>query len=99
MAKKMKLTLYHADWCGHCTEFLPAWTKFESTFNGKLNGNLQINNVESKQMPPDASVAGQPIEGFPTVKIEYNNTEFEYKGKRSYEGLKDFVSQRLNINL
>ena len=30
-----KVTLYYADWCGHCTKFKPTWEGIKQVF--KLN--------------------------------------------------------------
>lgn len=93
---KMKLTLYHANWCGHCVKFLPEWNKFKNTIKNKLDNKIEIHDIESSNVTTDVKIAGKQLEGYPTVKVEYNGKEFEYKGKRTYEGLSDFVYSRIN---
>lgn len=95
MAKKMKLTLYHAKQCGHCITFHPEWMKFENAFKSKYPEKLEITNVESAQIGPEVTINGKQLEGYPTVKVEFDGKEFEYRGKRTYEGLTDFIKQRL----
>jgi hypothetical protein len=97
MSKKMKLTLYHSKQCIHCVSFLPQWLKFEDTFNSKYPRKLEIRNIEAAMIGSDVTIAGQQLEGYPTVKVEFDNKEFEYKGKRTYEGLSEFVTQRIML--
>jgi thiol-disulfide isomerase/thioredoxin len=97
MSKKMKLTLYHADWCGHCVKFLPEWYKFKNTFKNKHSGKIDIHDIEAANVTTNVTIAGKQLEGYPTVKVEYDGQEFEYKGKRTFEGLTDFVTHRLKI--
>ena len=96
MEKKLKMTLYHANWCGHCVTFLPEWKKFKNDAKISFKNKIDISDVESENIKGDVTIAGKQLEGFPTVKVEYGGQEFEYKGKRSYAGLNNFVKTRID---
>jgi hypothetical protein len=95
MEKKMKMTLYHAEWCGHCVSFLPEWQRFKNESKTLFKNKVDVSDIESSNIKGDVTIAGKQLEGFPTVKVEFDGQEFEYKGKRTYAGLSDFVKNRI----
>ena len=78
-----KITLYHANWCGHCKRFKPNWDSLKTFFD---SNNIQHNEYEHSQNQKEIDQAN--IEGFPTIKINKNGKEYEYKGERTEEALK-----------
>jgi len=112
MSLNIKTTLYHADWCGHCQNFMSEWESLAADMDKK---KIKHNNVnfsyaafeetalkESKE--DDATVNGEPVRGYPTIKISIekngNKKEFEYNGKRRKDEiasyLKVLASRELN---
>jgi hypothetical protein len=84
-------TLYHAKWCGHCTDFKPEWDLLKDKIKqlgGKFKGNtILINDFEDSQLPKEgAKINNTDIRGYPTVKISVSTNgkviEYEYDGKR-----------------
>lgn len=62
------IVLYHAEWCGHCKDFMPEWQKFIAVMKNKPEVNCMTAEVESANLGllPEAGV-----EGFPTIRY-YN---------------------------
>lgn len=76
------ITLYHADWCGHCQRFKPTWEKVKSLIdenNIKYPSN-QIKYEEYEATKDDDIVRKKNIDGFPTIMTRINGMESEYKG-------------------
>lgn len=111
MSINIKTTLYHANWCGHCKTFMPEWKSLAADMDGK---KIKHNNVifshaafeESalRDSKEDATVNGEPVRGYPTIKISIEKNgatkEFEYNGKRRKDEiasyLKVLASRELN---
>lgn len=97
-------TLYHARWCGHCRNFLPEWEKFKNqikSING-IHNNIKIttHEFEDTQISRDkpATINGQPIAGFPTLKITITKNgktkEIDYEGKRNAKELFWYITEK-----
>ena len=84
---KKYVTFYYADWCGHCKTFKPEWFKLKSAYNkvkkdiiNKYKVELILNEYDDTSQD-EISKAG--IEGFPTIKIKYNDKIDDYIGART----------------
>ena len=68
MKRGRVIVLYHAEWCGHCKDFMPEWQKFIAVMKNKPEVNCMTAEVESANLGliPEAGV-----EGFPTIRY-YN---------------------------
>jgi len=77
-----KVTLYHADWCGHCKHFLPKWDALTSFFT---TNNISYENFEDQRNPVEIENAG--IKGFPTIRITKDDNEYEYTGERTVDAI------------
>ena len=77
-----KVTLYHANWCGHCKNFMPQWNALT-----KLLDQHQISYEDFEDSRDANAVNAANIVGFPTIKITKNNQEYDYNGERSVDGL------------
>lgn len=89
---KKYVTLYYADWCSHCKRFEPEWFKLKSAYNkvkqdikNKYNMEIILNEYESDTSPREITEAG--VEGFPTIKIKYNDKIDDYIGDRTAQSL------------
>lgn len=100
----IETTLYYANWCGHCTQFEPEWDKFAEKIEemgGKHNNtNIVTKKYEEQALTKEnikATVNGNEIKGFPTVKITIKNDkgkqmEYEYNGRRNAEALYNHIT-------
>ena len=92
MANNSEVTLIHANWCGHCTRYLPKW-------NDSISSILQENGIQAGQLEQSDSnfeslskIDGTPVRGFPTLKVKVNNIEKEFNGNRdNAQEIVDFV--------
>ena len=81
-----KISLFYADWCGHCNSFKPEWEKLKII--------LPKNNIEFAEYEDSKDsdiINSNNIEGFPTIKIETNEGTFDYDGRRDAESILDTV--------
>jgi len=72
-----EVTLYYANWCGHCQKFKPEWEVLKSTLD-KFN----ISHHEYEDSQDSAIIAKENVQGFPTIRIKENGKEYEYTGPR-----------------
>jgi protein disulfide-isomerase A1 len=77
-----KVTLYYADWCGHCKDFKPTWAALKNLF--KKNN---VNHAEFEDGQHEQIIQKAGVEGFPTIKIEKDNEEYEYTGNRDINSI------------
>lgn len=77
-----KITLYHANWCGHCKNFLPQWNALTKYFD---SNNISHQDFEDQINPLEIEKAG--INGFPTIRISKNDKEYDYVGERSVDAI------------
>jgi thiol-disulfide isomerase/thioredoxin len=73
-----KITLYYADWCGHCKSFKPTWNALKNIFD---KHNITYNEYEDSK--DEAIIEKANISGFPTIMIEKEGSEYQYNGDRS----------------
>ena len=78
-----KITLYHANWCGHCKHFKPTWDSMKSFFDSN-----KIQHAEYEDSLNSKEIEAANINGFPTIKIVKDGKEYEYQGKRTEEAIK-----------
>jgi len=86
-----KITLYYADWCGHCHRFLPEWYKLKNIYNKYKNEIAEQQHIEimldeymadtSKWNELDEKIK-EKINGYPTIHINYGEIT-EYNGERT----------------
>ena len=84
---KINVTLFHADWCGHCVSFMPEWKKLEAQFKNDPSVNLSAMESSDPKFSRDAKINGSQIQGFPTIRIKVGDKETEYNDERSKTAL------------
>lgn len=85
---KTVITLYHADWCGHCKSFQKDWGLIKSDIDKlKKKGEMfDYKEYEDSKNPADIKKAG--VRGFPTIMVttKDGNTS-KYTGPRDKESI------------
>jgi thiol-disulfide isomerase/thioredoxin len=99
-ANKLNITLFYADWCGHCKKFIKdTWTELKEKYNN--HDQVQLNEVDCTNIKSELFTPMQnKIEGFPTLIINYLDKldeirEKEYSGGRSVKHLDEFIQNML----
>jgi protein disulfide-isomerase A6 len=109
-SKKIEMTLYYADWCGHCHTIKPEWKKLKENIKDKKNINknvkIEINEYEHEYLSNigGGKINGKEIDGYPTIKIklingkEENEYNFDNYGKeRSANYMTSFIKNLSNF--
>jgi thiol-disulfide isomerase/thioredoxin len=94
------VTLYYANWCGHCKNMAPEWKKIKSELAndlGDINTNIcaTVENFELKKYPELFQQLN--IIGYPTIKIKHDDTIIEYNGIRTKEKIIDFILSKFEL--
>lgn len=77
-----KVTLFYADWCGHCVQFKPTWNELKKVFD---KSNIKYEEYEDSK--DEDIIAENNIGGYPTIMIENENGKYEYSGGRDADSL------------
>lgn len=76
-----KITLYYADWCGHCVRFKPVWKELKEY----IKSNKIPIIMEDYEADKDKEIVDKAgVRSFPTILVEEETKKtFEYNGDRS----------------
>jgi len=99
--KPITITLFYAEWCGHCHHFMPVWEKMINEKKTEKNFKfVRVEEVEIPNLPEEIRmVEGEDVRniGYPTIKISVNGKEYQYNGRRTakdiYQSIVDTLSQ------
>ena len=83
-----KITLYHANWCGHCQRFMGTWESLKEKFE---NNNIKYEDFEDTR--DEKVIEKEGISGFPTIMISKDGNIYQYEGDRT---AKDILGELLN---
>ena len=86
---------FYTDWCGWSQKAMPEWEKVKSQLNGQKVGTYQIKTIEVNAEQDRKTAETYEVTGFPTIKLETSKTIYEFQGKRTAEGIIDFVKNSL----
>jgi len=94
----LNITLFYADWCGHCKKFMnESWGQLKDKFEN--NPSVQLNQIDCTNIKSAITTpAGKNVEGFPTLILNYKDEngkyiEEEYNGPRSYQVLSSIIDK------
>jgi len=77
------ISLYKAEWCGHCKTFAPVWNELQ-----KKNKHIKFETYDSDKHKD--IMKERKIEGFPSIHINGNN----YNGARDFETLDRLLNNK-----
>ena len=93
---KRALVLFHADWCGHCKNFMPEWNKISSEV-ASMDGvdvilaKVECGNAKDNDAHKDI-MEKYNIKGYPTIlSFDKSGNHTEYDGERSKSGIFKFL--------
>lgn len=93
------ITLYHAEWCGHCRHFQPHWVELREYVRKHKNDILKNHNTsiifeDYLEGKDDDKINDANIMGFPTIKIDGE----DYEGNRRVSDILLEVIPDLDVN-
>lgn len=77
-----EITLYYANWCGHCKTFKPIWEKLTNIFEKNGIKYEAFEESENKDI-----IEKNGINSFPTIIIIKDGKKEEYAGQRTMEAI------------
>lgn len=88
---------FYTDWCPHCKSAKPVIQEFKDMVeanNNSINGaNINIIEVDCDK---DTDTANKfNVESYPTIKLVYNDTIYEYDAKPEINNLKEFMTSSI----
>lgn len=101
------VTLYYANWCGHCVKFKPTWEELKLRVDN-LNGSKEledklISKITLKEYE-DSEIKGnlelqKKVEGFPTIVITVANKDIKFEGERSIDNILKAVYESIDVSM
>lgn len=89
------LYLFYTTWCPHCKTTKPIWQKLKDQVGDAGVNGVKINFIEI-DCDKDKDTANKfKVEGYPTIKMVYNNQIIEYDAKPNLETLNQFLNTSL----
>lgn len=99
--KPIKITLFHANWCGHCTNFMPTWETMKSDKSSHKNIVFEEHEEGSIEKLDEAerSINGRDVRsfGYPTIKITVNKKEYMYQGRRTVNDIYGSIIEEIKL--
>jgi thiol:disulfide interchange protein len=98
--KQAELMLFYADWCPACKQFKPTWHEFKESMSGKtINGYhvilTDVNCSDKNDSASSKKMTQMSVSGFPTVVLLKDGTKYKFDGKRTNDGLTQFLQENL----
>jgi thiol-disulfide isomerase/thioredoxin len=98
--KQAELLFFYTEWCPHCTSAKPEWNAFKAQYKDtQVNGyTLLFNDINcTKETPESESMMEKyKVEGYPTIKLLFNNRVVDFDAKPTKANLTQFVNTALN---
>lgn len=86
---KLTFIKYFAPWCGHCKRLAPVWAELAELYKDDLTVDIAVVDCTVHK----TTCASVGVKGYPTLKLYEAGKELDtYKGARSLEALKGFIT-------
>ena len=94
-AKQNTFTMYYMNGCPHCDSMLPSYRQFVASGQVETDGKkTTIRMLEQGDPQAGPELDANNIKGFPTFILStVTGKNIEYKGDRTIEAMKEFISQ------
>lgn len=83
----MKVVLYYSNNCSYCKQFKPTWEALKTTLS---TSGIEFKEYEASQN--NQIMKTKNIKGYPTLRIETNEGEYEYSGSRTPETIMENIA-------
>tara|TARA_B110000967_G_scaffold208176_1_gene259522 strand:- start:1546 stop:2145 length:600 start_codon:yes stop_codon:yes gene_type:complete len=92
---EVKLMLFHAKWCGYCTQFMPKWEELKGTLDNTKTTNGKTIKLHTYESEEKEIMTQYNIKGYPTIKCSnHKGKVLEFKGDReSASDIKEFIEK------
>ena len=94
-ATEADLYFFYTVWCPHCKKARPEWDKFKELIGDSKIKGVRINFFEIDCDKDTATADRFKVDGYPTIKLIYNDRVIEYDAKPEAQTLRQF----LNVSL
>ena len=89
------LYLFYTTWCPHCKTTKPIWQKLKDQVGDSGVKGVKINFIEI-DCDKEKELANKfNVEGYPTIKMVYNDQIIEYDAKPNLDTLNQFLESYL----
>jgi hypothetical protein len=94
-AKQNTFTMYYMNGCPHCETILPEYRQFAASGQIESDGKkTSIRMLEQGDPQAAPELEAKNVKGFPTFILSTTSgNDLEYKGDRTIDAMKDFISQ------
>ena len=89
------LYLFYTTWCPYCKVSRPQWDKLKEQTGGVIkNTKIIFREIDCDKNPDIADK--YKVDGYPTIKLIYNDKIYDYDAKPSVDTLKEFLNSVIN---
>lgn len=93
--KEATLYLFYTTWCPYCKVSRPQWDKLKEQTGGVVkNTKIIFREIDCDK---NTDIADKfKVDGYPTIKLIYNDKIYDYDAKPSVDTLKEFLNSVIN---
>ena len=92
------LYFFYTTWCPHCKTARKPWNllkEYVEEKGGRINGVL-VKLVEVDCDKDSATADQYKVSGYPTIKLDYGESQFDYDAAPEFDQLKQFLTDSLH---
>jgi thiol-disulfide isomerase/thioredoxin len=91
-SNKVNLYYFYTEWCPYCKKANPIWDDFCKEIDSKYNNSSFQFNYFKIDCDKNQKMADKyKVEGYPTIKMVYNEKIYDYNAKPDKNNLLEFV--------
>jgi thiol-disulfide isomerase/thioredoxin len=90
------LYFFYTEWCGFSQKAMPEWEKVEESLKmTPIFGKTRVTPVRVNAEEDRKTATLYEVEGYPTILLETEDSIYTFSGRRSHEGLLEFLRNTL----